>query len=183
MWVRPGVESRRGHDTRQPILKTAKGSRPGLVPPSGEAKAQKLTGQAPEEAGSPALAWWPQGKGDPWTPLWTACVTPVLSAVHRRSAWLPRNGTPTGKPRAKAVWIPDVGTCYSAIFFFYGAGKRRLIHGMKRNHINRRDGRNLYSARQIGRAQRLQEREAKKGMLNDSCLGCQFKTPSVRSFL
>lgn len=91
-------------------------------------------------------------------------------------------GLPTGKPTSTAVLIPDVGTCYSA-FFFYGAGKRRLIHGMKRNHINRRDGRNLYAVRQIGSAPRLQKREAKNGVLNDSCLGCQFKTPSAHSSL
>lgn len=46
---------------------------------------------------------------------------------------------------------------------------------MKRNHINGKDGGNLYSVRQISSALRLREREAKSGMLNGSRLGCQFK--------
>lgn len=119
--------------------------------------------------GRQALAWWPQSRGDLWPLLWTVGLfyrTVGLTGVVCRAAagW--------GSHRQTRVYC-SFDSQHRNLFLYslYCAGKRRLIHRMKRNHIKGREGRNLYSVRQIGSALR----EAKKGVLNDSCLSRQFK--------
>ena len=103
--------------------------------------------------------------GQRWTVATAlACVIPVLSADNEHSPWeLPE--------KARVYCSFDSWHWNLFLHSHYSAGRRRLIHGMKGNHINGRDDINLYSVRQISSALHLQEQEAKNGMLNYSCLG------------
>lgn len=65
----------------------------------------------PEEVGSQAWAWWPQGGGDLWTLLLTVGL--LFDPVHR--CGLRWNGSQSCKPGAIAAFIPIIGTCPSTV--------------------------------------------------------------------
>lgn len=168
MWVQPRMGHSRpspNHGTRQLILETSSGESDVCLRISAkDQKFAKLVIRGNRKSSSGMVA-----TGQGWivdTPF--DCVVRFICSELTKLVGLPQNETPSESPSLRQFWFWHWN---SLLYSLHCAGKRRLIHGMKRNRINGRDNINLYSVKQISSALQLLEQEAKNGMLNYSCLG------------
>lgn len=88
-------------------------------------------GSGPEEVGSQALAWWPQGAGDLWTLLLTVGL--LFDPVHPCGVW----AAVEWRSEQQAWGHCSLHSHHWNLFLYsvHCAGKRTLIHGMKRDCI------------------------------------------------